>query len=303
MELKGFPRPVRAWRAVHESRVESRFEALALRAAPPPLVGREEELELLLAALAPGPGGRGPGGAARRRGRHRQVAPGRRAAARRCRRGDAHERLHWFCAPQHRDSALRPVITQLERAAAFAPGDAPEAKLRQAPGPARTGDTTQEELALLAELLGLRGGRRRSRRRAEPARQRRKRTLAALVRQVEALAARRPVLVVFEDAHWADPTTLELLDLLVGRAAGLPLLLVVTLRPEFQPPWVGQAHVAELRLRPPGPRDSAALVGRVAAAAGAARCRRELVERIVERTDGVPLFVEELTRAVLESRL
>jgi predicted ATPase len=118
---------------------------------------------------------------------------------------------------------------------------------------------------------------------------------------VQALAARRPVLGVFEDAHWADPTTIELLDLMVGRAAGLPLLLVVTHRPEFRAPWANQAQVAELRLDRLGPRDSAALVGRVAAAAGAGALPPEVVEGIVERTDGVPLFAEELTRAVLEA--
>jgi hypothetical protein len=297
-ELKGFRHPVRAWRALREGQVESRFVALRSGGAAPPLVGRDEELELLLRLWRRARAGEGQvvllGGEAGI-GKSRLVA-----ALREALRGDGHERLDWFCAPQHRGSALHPVITRLERAAAFAPSDAPEAKLAKLRALLAPGDPTQEEVGLVADLLGLR---------AEghgpgtdlDARQRRERTLAALLRRVQALAARRPVLGVFEDAHWADPTTIELLDLMVGRAAGLPLLLVVTHRPEFRAPWANQAQVAELRLDRLGPRDSAALVGRVAAAAGAGALPPEVVEGIVERTDGVPLFAEELTRAVLEA--
>ena len=107
------------------------------------------------------------------------------------------------------------------------------------------------------------------------------------------------MLGLVEDAHWADPTTIELLDLLVGRAAGLPLLLVVTHRPEFRAPWPASAHVAELRLGRLGPRDSAALVARVGSPPARGRFRRRCSSEIVERTDGVPLFAEELTKTVL----
>jgi energy-coupling factor transporter ATP-binding protein EcfA2 len=283
VKLKGLPRPVRAWRAVHEGQVESRFEALRSGAAPPPLVGREEELELLLGLWRRARVGEGRvvllGGEAGI-GKSRLVAALRVALAD---RSNAHERLDWFCAPQHRGSALRPVITRLERAAAFASGDAPEAKLAKLRALLAPEDQTQEELGLVADLLGLRADGHGPGAGLD-ARQRRERTLAALLRRVEALAARRPVLGVFEDAHWADPTTIELLDLVVGRAAGLPLLLVVTHRPEFRAPWAGQAHVAELRLDRLGPRDSAALVGRVAAAAGAGA----LPPEVARRSSGAP---------------
>ena len=299
-ELKGLPHPVRAWRALREGRIENRFEALRSGAAPPPLVGREEELELLLQRWRQARDGEGQvvllGGEA-------GIGKSRLAAALRQTLADnaeEHERLDWFCAPQYRDSALQPVIAWLERAAAIASEDAPQAKLTKLRALLAPGDPTQEEVGLVADLLGLRaegGG-------PSPdldARQRRERTLAALLRRLEALAARRPVLGVLEDAHWADPTTIELLDLLLGRVAGLPVLLVVTHRPEFRAPWAGHAHVAALRLDRLGRRDSATLVGRVAAAAGAGAPPPEVVEEIVERTDGVPLFAEELTRTVLEA--
>ena len=120
----------------------------------------------------------------------------------------------------------------------------------------------------------------------------------ALLRQLEGLARGQPVLMVFEDAHWIDPTSRELLDLTVERVPSLPVLLVVTFRPEFQPPWTGQPHVTMLALNRLGRGDGAALVERLAGNAG---LPHEIVDEIVERTDGVPLFVEELTKAVLES--
>ncbi len=120
----------------------------------------------------------------------------------------------------------------------------------------------------------------------------------ALLHQLEALARSRPVLMIFEDAHWVDPTTRELLDLTLDRVKRLPVLLVVTFRPEFQQGWGGQAHVTTLALNRLGERAGAALVERLAGNAGLSH---EIVEEIVERADGVPLFVEELTKAVLES--
>src|SRR5207237_6111807 len=120
----------------------------------------------------------------------------------------------------------------------------------------------------------------------------------ALLHQLESLAHGRPVLMVFEDAHWVDPTSRELLDLTVDRVARLPILLVVTFRPEFQHAWGGQTQVTTLALNRLGRHDGAALVEQLAGNAGLAR---ETVEEIVERADGVPLFVEELTKAVLET--
>ena len=119
-----------------------------------------------------------------------------------------------------------------------------------------------------------------------------------MLSQLEAEARRRPVLMVFEDVHWIDPTSRELLDLTVDRVRRLPVLLVITFRPEFQPPWGGRSDVTNLALNRLGERDGEALVQKLA---GNAALTADIVEEIVQRTDGVPLFVEELTKAVLES--
>ena len=130
------------------------------------------------------------------------------------------------------------------------------------------------------------------------AQRKREKVFEALLSQLEAEARRRPVLMVFEDAHWIDPTSRELLDLTVDRVRRLPVLLVITFRPEFQPPWGGRSDVTSLALNRLGERDGEALVHKLA---GNAALTADIVAEIVERTDGVPLFVEELTKAVLES--
>jgi predicted ATPase len=124
-------------------------------------------------------------------------------------------------------------------------------------------------------------------------------TLAALLRQLQALARRQPVLMSFEDLHWIDPTSREVLDLTVERIAALPVLLVMTYRPEFQPPWAGQSQVTVIALNRLGRSEGATLVHRLAGNLGA--LPPDVVDEIVERTDGVPLFVEELTKAVVEA--
>jgi predicted ATPase len=126
------------------------------------------------------------------------------------------------------------------------------------------------------------------------------RTLEALIRQLEGLARRQPVVMVFEDAHWIDPTSRELLDLTVERVRSLPVLLIVTFRPEFQPPWIGQPQVTMLALNRLDRHDRTVLVEQIA---GSKPLPDDVIVQIVERTDGVPLFVEELTRSVLESGL
>jgi predicted ATPase len=123
-------------------------------------------------------------------------------------------------------------------------------------------------------------------------------TLEALIRQLERLAHRQPVLMVFEDAHWIDPTSRELLDLIVERVRRLPVLLIVTFRPEFQPPWTGQPQVSMLSLNRLDRRDRTALITEIASGKALAD---EVIDQIAVRTDGVPLFVEELTKSVLES--
>src|SRR5205823_6733019 len=126
------------------------------------------------------------------------------------------------------------------------------------------------------------------------------RILEALIRQIEGLARQQPVVMVFEDAHWIDPTSRELLDLAVERVRSLPVLLIVTFRPEFQPPWTGQPQVSMLALNRLERRDRTALIEQIA---GGKALPDNVIHQIVDRTDGVPLFVEELTKSVLESGL
>ncbi len=131
-------------------------------------------------------------------------------------------------------------------------------------------------------------------------RQKRERIFATLVGQLEDLAQHRPVLFLFEDAHWSDSTSLELLDRIAERVRRLPVLMVVTFRPEFEPPWTGQAGVTSVTLSCFGQRETKALVGRVA---GGKTLPVEILDRIIEHTDGIPLCIEELTRTLLEGNL
>ncbi len=296
-ELKGLPHPVHTWRVLCPAAVAHRFQALRSR-RPIPLIGRDEELNLLLRCWHRAASGEGqlflisgePG-----IGKSRLIAALREAiaAARQIR-----ARLEWFCSPHHRDTALHPIITWLKHTAGFVPEDTTEARLAKLEALFAATRTSPEDLSIIAGLLGMPAGSRHPRRDLSP-HLRREHTLAALLKQVESLANARPVLAVLEDAHWADPTTLELFDLLAARADRLSLLLVATYRPDFRAPWTGQAHVTELRLSRLGRRDNAALVEQVAGSRG--RLPPEVVADIVERTDGVPLFIEELTKAAREA--
>ncbi len=208
---------------------------------------------------------------------------------------EPHTRLRYFCSPHHQDSALYPLIAQLERAAGFARDDTVDAKLGKLRALLAPGMRDDDDIALLSELLSLPSS--AANLNLSPQRKREK-LFEALLNQLEAKARHWPVLMVFEDAQWIDPTSRELLDLSVDRVRHLPVLLAITFRPEFQPPWGGRSHVMNLALRRLGERDGEALVHKLA---GNAALAAEIVAEIVERTDGVPLFVEELTKAVLES--
>jgi class 3 adenylate cyclase/predicted ATPase len=288
--LAGFAGPQRAWRVVGESGVASRFEALRSAAA---LVGRDEELDLVLRRWERAKGGEG--GAVLIAG---EPGIGKSRLAEALSQAIAHAphtRLHYSCSPYHQDSALYPFIVQLERAAGFARNDTDGEKLGKLRDLLVPSARRDDEIELVAELLSLPS---RAAELSLSPQRRREALFEALLHQLAMLAWRRPVLMVFEDAHWIDPTSRELLDLTLDRVAGLPVLLIVTLRPELQHSWGGRPHVSNLALNRLGERDGAVLVERLAGNAGLAR---EIVGEIVERADGVPLFVEELTKAVLES--
>jgi class 3 adenylate cyclase/predicted ATPase len=291
VQLAGFTEAQRAWRVLRESGAVSRFEAL--RSGETPLVGREEEIELLLRHWRQVTSGEGrvvlisgePG-----------IGKSRLTAALSERIGsEPHTRLRYFCSPHHQDSALYPFIAQLERAAGFARDNTVDDKLGKLRALLAEGMRDDDDITLLSELLSLPSS--ASDLNLSPQRKREKQ-FESLLNQLEAEARLRPVLMVFEDAHWVDPTSRELLDQTVDRIRHLPVLLAVTFRPEFQPPWHDRAHVASLALNRLGERDGEALVHKLA---GNASLAPEIVAEIVERTDGVPLFVEELTKAVLES--
>ena len=295
--LKGFAEPLAAFRVEGEGRAEGRFEALHGERLTP-LVGREHELGILLERWAWARDGDGqvvllsgePG-----------IGKSRVMRALRERLGDEpYTPLSHYCSPYHTNSALYPVIGLLERAARFERDEPPEqqlAKLEALLAP--SSDRPDEVVPLLAALLGIPTGERYPAPTLTPEVQKR-RTLQALVDQLAALAAQQPMLVLYEDVHWADPSTLELLGLVIERIPHLRVLALITFRPEFQPPWTGHAHVTTLAMGRLGRRQGADLIARVT---GDKPLPPTIVEQIVARTDGVPLFVEELTKTVLESGL
>ena len=185
----------------------------------------------------------------------------------------------------------------MERAAGLAHDDAPQAKLDKLDAVLAPTSTSIEDAALFAEMLSLpNDGRYPALDLTAP--QRRQRTLEALVSQMEALTRQSPVLMIFEDAHWTDPTSLEAFGRTVDRIAGLRALLIVTFRPEFEAPWIGRPHVTALTLNRLAQREIDAMIDRVA---GNKLLPASIRQDIVERTDGIPLFVEEMTKAVLEA--
>ncbi len=209
---------------------------------------------------------------------------------------EPHTRLRYFCSPQHTDSALYPIISQMERGAGFAHDDASQTKLDKLDALLAQSSTPCEDAALFADMLSLPNDGRYPILDLAP-QQRRQRTLEALTKQVEVLSRSNPVLMVFEDVHWIDPTSLEELGRTADRLKTLGVLLIVTYRPEFEPPWLGRSYVTALNLNRLGEREIAAMIERVA---GNKPLPESIRLDIIERTDGIPLFVEEMTKAVLE---
>ena len=210
---------------------------------------------------------------------------------------EPYTRLRYFCSPQHTDSALYPIISQMERAAGFAHHDNMQAKLDKLDAVLAQSSTPRQDAALFAEMLSLSNDGRYPKLELSP-QQRRQKTMEALTAQLEALASSNPVLMIFEDAHWIDPTSLEALGRAVDRIRTLGLLLIVTYRPEFEPPWIGRPHVTALTINRLGEREIAAMIDRVT---GNKLLPASIRQDIIERTDGIPLFAEEITKAVLEA--
>ena len=293
-ELKGIAGSTRAWAALRASAAESRFEALHAHGLNP-LVGREEEFDLLLRRWSKAKRGEGQvvllSGEAGIGKSRLTVALLERLG------GEPHTRLRCFCSPQHIDSAFYPIIGQMERAAGLTRDDAPATKLDKLDALLAQTSTSIEHATLLAGMLSLPNDGRYPRLDLSPE-QLRQKTLEALVAQMEALTRQNPVLMIFEDAHWTDPTSLEVFNRTVERIAGLRVLLIVTFRPEFPPPWIGLPHITMLTINRLTQSEIGAMIDRIV-------CNKlipsNIRKDIIERTDGIPLFVEEMTKAVLEA--
>src|SRR3984885_3180945 len=292
--LKGIEARVPAWSVLRPSTTESRFEALHASGLTA-LVGREHELEVLLQCWSQAKSCQGqvvllsgePG-----IGKSRLIAALTERLA-----GEAETRLRYFCSPQHMDSAFYPIIGRIERAAGFAREDTPANKLNKLCAMLTRNATSPQDASLILEMLSLPNDGRYPGLEMTP-QQRREKTLDALAAQLAALTNKQTVLMILEDAHWSDPSTLEMLGRTVKIIAAQPVLFVVTFRPEFEPTWSGQSHVTRLTLNRLAQAEVDVMIDNVAADQPIAAIIRQ---DIMSRSDGVPLFVEEITKAVLEA--
>jgi predicted ATPase/class 3 adenylate cyclase len=291
--LKGIPAPVQIWSVSRASSVESRFEALRAGNAVG-LVGRETEFDLLIRQWR-----------AAKRGEGQTVLLGGEAGIGKSRltsallervADESHRRLRYFCSPQHADSALYPFIGQLERAARLSRDDGASAVLDKFDSYLAPFAPPSEDAALLAEMLSLSNDGRYPTLGLTPP-QRRQKTLEAIVNHIVALTGTDPGLLIFEDVHWSDPSTLDVLKLAIQWLANRPVLLVVTFRPEFLHSWSGP-NVTTVALDRLPSDEAGAMIERVA---GGRQLPVNIRQEIVARCDGIPLFVEEMTKAVLEA--
>jgi len=295
-DLKGISEPVRPWRILGDSRAESRFAALR-GGAVTPLVGRDEEFGLMLSrwerakagegqlVLLSGEAGIGKSRIAEKLIETISAGP--------------HALLRHYCSPFYVDSAFYPITVQVERAANIQTTDTAEEKLDKLENMLGAVSSNVAATApLMAALLSIPSEDRYPPLNLTPQAQK-TRTIDALIGRVAGLAAHEPALVVFEDAHWSDPTTNELLEHLINRLHDMPVLLLITFRPEFEPPWRGYAAaLTSVTLSRLGQRGGEEMVERVA---GGKKLPAEVVKQILLKTDGVPLFIEELTKTVLET--
>jgi len=290
---KGFAEPVEAFAVEGLAVTESRFEAAHRRLTD--LVGRALESALLRDRLRRAWAGAGQIVLLSGEAGIGKSRLGAQLAAEVA--NEPHTRLRYQCSPYHRDSVLHPFVVALGRAARLAAEDPAETQLRKLEAilaPARIAETAP----LFASLLSIPTGGRYPPLALSAAQQRRL-TLAALLDQLEALARQKPVLMLFEDAHWADATSLEVLDLTVERIRALPVLVLITFRPEYEAPWTGLSHVTSIALDRLAPAEVETLAEHVAGGP----LPPEVTAQIVAKTDGVPLFVEELTKTVLDGGL
>ena len=295
--LKGFGEPIHVHQVLRASEIENRFEARH-QSGTSPLLGRDEDFELLLRRWQLAKSGEGrvvflSGEAGIGKSRLTRALQERLAV-------EPHTRMIYHCSPYHRDSALHPIVGQLVRAADFAPDDGMETKLTKLEALlAQSGQRSADDLALFAALLSIPGGEHHSLPALTP-QQLKERTLGVLLAHLRGLCAQQPVLMVFEDLHWVDATTLELLTRIVELAPRLSLFVLATARPEFVPPWPNDRHTSTIQLSRLGRSEVQGLVANVA---GGKALPAEVLDQILQRTDGVPLFIEELTKTVLESGL
>jgi class 3 adenylate cyclase/predicted ATPase len=293
--LKGSAAPEGVSRVLGESGIESRFAAHH-PARLTPLVGREEEIELLLRRWRQAKNGEGavallagePG-----IGKSRIAQSIVELLS-----DEPHTRLRLFCSPHRQDSALSPFISQIERSAGFQRGDTGGQRLVKLEAALAQATTVfASAVPLIADLLSIPTDDSCPRLTITPEK-RKEKTLAALLAHVEGLAASQPLLLVIEDVHWADPTSLELIDLIVERAPHLRLLVIVTFRPEFVSPWASRIQTTPISLGRLPPRQCAEIVAGVIQGKSLPTA---IIDEILERADGIPLFVEELAKAVVET--
>jgi hypothetical protein len=295
--LNGFDAPVPAWMVLREAENVSRFEASRSQSMTP-FVGREHEVALLLDRWREASEGEGQvaliSGEA-------GIGKSRLLAALSEQIGsEPHVRVRYQCSPHHGNDAFYPIASHIWHAAGFVTGEPAAAKLDKLEAMIKRSGLEAKAIApFLAALLSIPGEERYPPIEMAPGEQK-ERTIEALMAVLEGLTKDAPLLALLEDAHWIDPTSLDVFGRLVDRLSNLRALLMITFRPEFAAPWVGRAHVASLQLSRFGRRQAIAMVRGVA---GGKAFPSEVLEQIVARTDGVPLFVEELTKTVLESRL